>query len=433
LIAPFALTALLGLSAYVRADANARALRDYRECLDRARAYAADDIEVDAAEQYKKALDIRPSLELRMEIAEFYASAGRTGVAAKWCEDAADAYPGEPAPYEYLMKMRLDKGDIASCFELYDTMTRRGTVSEACEEIMERLEYSYYMAGDYEDVASFAGGYCAVMTKGAWGYIGETGARSVESRFARAGQFGTDGRAAVTDAHGKSYYIDADGNKRIAPPVGPNADSLGLLENGVYTLGGAGGWRIYDLYNNPASKTYDYITSIRDGRAAALADGLWSLVDAAGNPVSGDGYDGVKSDGGGAAYSGGRWFALSDGMYQMLDGEGRRVSDGEYEDCAPFAAEGGLYAAVKFGGGWGFVDGEGDCVIEPRYAGARSFSYGLAAVKLDGKWGYIDAAGDMVIENVFSDVRDFNKRGCALVRADGRWKMLKLYKYNYGG
>ncbi|MDR1590156.1 MAG: WG repeat-containing protein [Oscillospiraceae bacterium] len=427
-VAPIVLVALLGFAAHERAGANIRAERDYDTYLAQARAYAADDIIVDAAAQYGKALKIAPSLALRMEIVYFYETAGRATVADKWCEDTIDEYPGEAEPYEYLMKTRYDAGDVATCFELYAAMTRRGAVSELCDGIMAKIEYAYYTTGSYDDVATFSGGYCAVMTKGKWGYIDETGARRIESVFAVAGPFGTDGRAAVTDTAGGTYYIDAEGNKRIAPPVSPGADSLGLLEDGVYTLGGFGGWGLYDSNNTLLSGLHEGLTGISGGRAAVLSDGLWFLVDSGGVLVSGDGYDAVKCDDSGAIYSGGRFFAMSDGMYYMMDGDGRRVSDAGYEDCKPFVPGGGKLAAVKSGGKWGFVDDAGAYVIEPVYEDARGFSNGLAAVRRGGAWGYIDVYGDMVIENIFSDVRDFNGRGSVPVQLDGVWRLLKLYR-----
>ncbi|MDR2357702.1 MAG: WG repeat-containing protein [Oscillospiraceae bacterium] len=428
--APVVLVALLCLAVYEKSGANARAERDYETHLTAAREYAADEIIVDAAASYGKALALSPSLALRMEIVRFYASAGRLDAAGDWCEDTIDAYPGEPEPYEYLMEARRGAGDIASCFEIYGTMARRSVESEVCDGIMAEIKYAYFLTGSYEDAAVFSGGYCAVMTKGKWGYIDETGARRVQAGFVRAGAFGPDGRAAVTDVKGGSYYIDAEGNKRAAPPVGPGADSLGLLEGGVYTLGGAGGWGIYDSSGTLISGPYDGATSIRDGRAAVLSDGLWFLVDSGGTPVSGDGYDAVKCDDSGAMYSGGRFFAVSDGMYYMLGGDGHRVSDTGYEDCKPFVPGGGRYAAVKSGGKWGFADSAGEYVIEPAYEDARGFSNGLAAVSLGGKWGYIDESGDMVIGNIFSDARDFNSRGCTLVQIDGYWQLLKLYRYS---
>lgn len=53
---------------------------------------------------------------------------------------------------------------------------------------------------------------------------------------------------------------------------------------------------------------------------------------------------------------------------------------------------------------WGFMDGEGNWAIEPQFAGALSFSEGLAGVQStegDQLWGYIDKTGAWVIEPAF--------------------------------
>lgn len=69
--------------------------------------------------------------------------------------------------------------------------------------------------------------------------------------------------------------------------------------------------------------------------------------------------------------------------------------------------------------GTGFIDCSGEFVIEPGFAGARSFSDGLAAVQPwksePSKWAYIDTAGEMVIDGKFDAAYDFSE-GLALVR-----------------
>jgi tetratricopeptide (TPR) repeat protein len=297
-MAPLALAALLGMSIYARANANIRERSDYGAYLDRARSLAAEGIAVDAAENYIKALEVFPSIELRMEIADFYMASGLPGTAEDWCEDTARRYPGEAAPYEYLMEACIDRGDIEPCFDIYESAARNGISSAVCDGIMSEIEYAYLLTGKYEDAASFSGGYCAVMSGGRWGYIDETGALRLRFIYAEAGPFGQDGRAEVVDANGNGHYIDAKGNKREAPPERPEADAPAPIE----------------------------------------------------------------------------------------------VRDRQYED-------------------------------------SRNFSHGLAAVKKDGKWGYIDMEGDMVIENVFSEAGDFSAGGCAPVKTDGEWTLLRLYKY----
>ena len=50
---------------------------------------------------------------------------------------------------------------------------------------------------------------------------------------------------------------------------------------------------------------------------------------------------------------------------------------------------------------WGYIDKNGDMVIEPRFHDAWDFHEGLAAIKIDWARGYIDKAGNIVIEPQF--------------------------------
>lgn len=71
----------------------------------------------------------------------------------------------------------------------------------------------------------------------------------------------------------------------------------------------------------------------------------------------------------------------------------------------------------------GFIDKEGDFVIEPKFDDAKDFYEGLAPVKIDRKWGYIDKTGEFVIQPQF-DRADIFSSGVAAVRVDGKWGVI---------
>ena len=58
---------------------------------------------------------------------------------------------------------------------------------------------------------------------------------------------------------------------------------------------------------------------------------------------------------------------------------------------------------------YGFIDKEGNWIVEPRFESAYSFSEGMAAVRLDDNWGYIDSNGNMVIEPKYKDALGFSE------------------------
>ena len=69
---------------------------------------------------------------------------------------------------------------------------------------------------------------------------------------------------------------------------------------------------------------------------------------------------------------------------------------------------------------FGFIDTNGNIVIEPQFEDISEFSEGLAAVKLNNNWGYINKSGKIVINCRFENAMDF-KEGLAPVKAFGRW------------
>ncbi len=95
-----------------------------------------------------------------------------------------------------------------------------------------------------------------------------------------------------------------------------------------------------------------------------------------------------------------------DGQAGYINRTGRVVIPLVYDDTYPFSEGLGL---VKKDGMYGFVDLEGE-VIEPGYLSAGSFSGGLAVVETEkGDWGYINRNGDWVIEPQYDRAWGFSE------------------------
>lgn len=61
-------------------------------------------------------------------------------------------------------------------------------------------------------------------------------------------------------------------------------------------------------------------------------------------------------------------------------------------------------AAVEDGGLWGYINHEGNVVIDCQFMEADSFCEGYAAVKKDGKWGFVDSSGQIRIDLKYDEV-----------------------------
>lgn len=82
------------------------------------------------------------------------------------------------------------------------------------------------------------------------------------------------------------------------------------------------------------------------------------------------------------------------------------------------------FLPVKVGDKYGYINSEGDIVIEPQFDWADRFSEGLAAIRTgddnlgyNGKYGYINPQGEVVIEPNFMSAGSFSN-GWARVKQD---------------
>ncbi len=101
----------------------------------------------------------------------------------------------------------------------------------------------------------------------------------------------------------------------------------------------------------------------------------------------------------------GLYLVMKNDRYGFVDKKGDVVISLKYTDALPFSQ--GI-AAVGIDGNWFFIDKTGKQVFISRFNNVQSFSDSLAAVTPDGeKWGYIDMQGNFVIEPEYESAEDF--------------------------
>ena len=91
---------------------------------------------------------------------------------------------------------------------------------------------------------------------------------------------------------------------------------------------------------------------------------------------------------------------------------------------------------------WGFIDEDGQLVVQIQYDDARDFSNGFAAVSRRDRWGFIDREGQVGVEPKFLSVGDFSRSGRAWAKqtdhkigyidSSGRWAVEPGFTIAYG-
>lgn len=105
------------------------------------------------------------------------------------------------------------------------------------------------------------------------------------------------------------------------------------------------------------------------------------------------------------------------GKFGFIDKEGNVVVDFVYKDAGNFSDG---VAPVKRGRKWGFIDINGNEVIPFVFDDAWDFTEGLALVRKGSRYGYINKSGEMKIATAYEDARSFSD-GMAKISKNGKW------------
>ena len=123
------------------------------------------------------------------------------------------------------------------------------------------------------------------------------------------------------------------------------------------------------------------------------------------------------------------FYSATNDKYGYKDGGGKIVVEPRYDLAYPFTE--GL-AAVRLDGKYGYLNESGKEVVTPKYDFSWHFIGGFATVKLGGKFGFIDVTGKEVIEPRYEEANNYHGnccyKGMAHVKEHGKWKLIKLHE-----
>lgn len=283
-------------------------------------------------------------------------------------------------------------------------------------------------------VMGFYNGYAAVKVKGKWGFINHKNEFIAEPKYDEV-DFFEDNRAAVyifddkaNDYPGLKYrytYIRPDGSEITDFIFNRNYGFNRMFSSGAAIVHYNGQDRLIDRNGNfLLGEDYTLHTICRGGMIGAS----WTEN---GKRVSGfaslDGKNKIRLNGASPFNGFMKDRALiqqtvytdfgSKNKFGMIDRTGKVVVKPTWDYILYSDDFSDNYAAVEQSYQYGFIDLNGNTLIQPKYTAVKLFNEGLAAVSVDGKYGFINIKDEMVIKPVY-DYADYFMEGYARVNID---------------
>ncbi len=110
------------------------------------------------------------------------------------------------------------------------------------------------------------------------------------------------------------------------------------------------------------------------------------------------------------------------GSYGYINTDGEFVVNPIYSQATSFDGNSD-YAVVKRNSKYGYVNKNGEEVIKCQFEEAYQFSYDLALVKIGGKYGFINSKGKFVINPIYDEAESFSNKKLTAVGKEVAGKM----------
>lgn len=428
-LAPVLIIFMAVLACYSRINNGLELQKEYDGYLNQARTARDEKIYVDSKYYYNEALKMYPSLDIYLEAGAMLVEEGNKSDIEKWEDTVLELYPKEPKAYEYAIEYEKQLGDYKRCFELSTIVQKRGIATQELVALMDDIQYEYSLGvTSYEWVFDYNFEYAIVKENEMYGLVSTSGNEVLDCKYIQMGVYSGE-VLPVQDENKEFNFIDIEGNRKLNIIDNITISRLGSCRENVYTAGINGEMYYVDMANKVILGPYEDAGAFNNGIAAVKKDGIWYLIDKEGNTVS-KGYVGFAQDAEGLVVRNSTIMAQTMEGYILLGLDGKQIGDMVYEDVRHFADK--TYAAVKIDGKWGFIDNQGQLVLEAEFEDAKSFQNGYAPIKKNGKWGYIDMNGNIVIRPVFQQAQSISSKGVSYVQDEtGKWKKLELLRNKY--
>ena len=423
IILPIILTGAVALSWFKLIGSIASEQLGYQECIQKAEESQEKRLYEQAVEYYKSSLNYKYDPEIYAKIntlCEAFYEEEETSYAQTFyinnMLEAANAIETDPYYWIKAIELYKEKNDYASAYSVVKKARNNGVKSEELEQLYLELRYMIQVnTYSYKDFKTAMNGYICVYTADGWEIINHSG-KDVSSK--------TYPVIGLLDDNGRGIYVtDIDTRLLDRADVARARFDFSIEDAGMYSSSSGyvavlkdKKWQYVDLDGNFLSGKYETAGFFTRGKAAVQDKGIWYLIDESGQQVSED-YEEIKLNLYGSYIQSDMILAKTQGKYHMYDGSLKQMNEFSCDDIDICLEGNGI--AYQENGLWGFVDKEGNVMIEPIYQKAKSFSNGMAAVYNGKQWGFINAQNELVIDYQFEYADYFNSNHYCMISTDG--------------
>lgn len=191
-----------------------------------------------------------------------------------------------------------------------------------------------------------------------------------------------------------------------------------------------GKWGIIDTAGNIVVKPqYGWISYFANGNLLATRDEKYGVITTSGETVVDFRYDVIDYNDGFSLYP----FQLN-GKWGFMDDDGNHVIEAQFDHAIGMTN----WAAVQVGDLWGMIAPDGSWIFEPQFDEYHSISAEYALVTRDGKYGAAKPDGTMLLDTVYDDLWGFDSDGISVacldgkygyMGMDGQWVIAPQYEY----
>ena len=390
------------------------------QSLTAARDYTERHLYEKAYQSYTEILETNPDKEIMDEALAAMNSGVEDGEfslseLAEAYDNARILFPKEYGYWADLLEIYVNNSQFTRAYELNKEIVRNNISNEKIQEYSRKLLYSFTIKSRTYSVALRSPtGHYTVCKDDQWGVLQTNGDPFVDTDQIYVSPLSSDF---------ESVYIDERGarlrnSSRVVQYIF-NYEPEGIMGavNGEIVPQYSSEnerWKYFDCNQEIFSDgEYEDAAAFQNGYGLVKTGGQWKFVDTDFVIDDDISFENIK------LYQNREYayldtiVAKQEGTYRMFDANGKEINSFEAEDMDNYY--GGLLAFKDESGLWGFVNRNGQIVIEPAYKEAKSFAYGLAAVSDGEAWGFIDQKGNLVIDYQFRDAGYFNRDGLCSV------------------